>query len=312
MKKKSIRLTLMAATCFTGVLQAEIRDTGFQKFKQPVPDSKLSFEMVPVAAGNFSMTDEKGSTKKIQVSAFWMGAHEVTFDAFDIFYKDESISQNSDMDAITRPSPQYIDFSQGMGRQDGYPVNSLSQTAALMYCRWLYEKTGIFYRLPTEAEWEYACRAGSTSRYPFGADPKQLGDYAWYSENSGNAYHKVGLKKPNAWGLYDMLGNVGEWTLDQYVPDFITQYTSATDPVMAPRTKYPKVMRGGSYMSAAADLKSSGRVGSEAAWNKRDPQIPKSLWWMTDAPFAGFRLVRPLKQPSADEVAAFFDRYISR
>src|SRR5205085_477744 len=148
--------------------------------------------------------------------AFWMGVREVTYDEFLIYFNDASVSTNSEVDAVTRPTAQYIDLSWGMGKQGGFPVNSMSQHAALMYCRWLYQKTGVFYRLPTEAEWEYACRAGTSTTYYFGNDEKELDKYTWYKSNSNNKFQKVGQKLPNAWGLYDMLGNVCEWTLDHY------------------------------------------------------------------------------------------------
>ena len=294
------------------IAQASPVDTGFHKFSQPVPGATFSFDMVAVPGGKVQLKTADGKGKEVALSPFWMSAHEVTYDAFDVFYKDESISQNIKVDAITRPSPQYIDFSQGMGKQGGFPVNSLSHTGALMYCRWLYEKTGIFYRLPTEAEWEYACRAGAKTAYPFGNDTAQLGTYAWYNGNSGGVYHKVGEKKPNAWGLYDMLGNVGEWVLDQYVPDYAAAITSNADPMIPHSSRYPKPLRGGHYLSTAQNASASARIPSEATWNRRDPQIPKSIWWMTDAPFAGFRLVRPLKQPSHEAIIEFFDQYITR
>jgi formylglycine-generating enzyme required for sulfatase activity len=140
-----------------------------------------------------------------------------------------------------------------MGKEGGFPVNSLSQYAALMYCRWLYDKTGVFYRLPTEAEWEYACRAGSTTRYYFGDDEQQLDNYAWFKNNSNNKFQKTGLKLPNAWGLYDMLGNVCEWTIDHYeekrmenIPD------NSADPFVAPNNaRYPKALRGGGFADEA-------------------------------------------------------------
>ena len=107
-------------------------------------------------------------------------------------------------------------MSLGMGTSKGLPVGNVTQYAASQFCKWLSAKTGHFYRLPTEAEWEYSARAGSSTAYYFGDDPKMIEQYAWSFENSEDSYHPVGQKKPNAWGLYDMHGNVAEWTLDQY------------------------------------------------------------------------------------------------
>ncbi|MBC7508168.1 MAG: SUMF1/EgtB/PvdO family nonheme iron enzyme [Ferruginibacter sp.] len=279
--------------------------------------------MIPIKAGSFLMgsnADEKnrntneGPQRNITIAAFWMGAYEVTRDGFDVFYADETTSENSSVDAVTRPSPQYIDFSRGMGKEGGYPVNSLSQYAAIMYCRWLYNKTGIFYRLPSEAEWEYACRAGSITTYYFGNDEKQLDKYAWYKNNSDNKFQKTGLKLPNAWGLYDMLGNVSEWTLDQYLERRMDSLQDNTvnpfaTPVMA---RYPKALRGGGYTEEADLLRSATRFKSDPLWNRRDPQIPKSKWWLTDAPSVGFRIICPFKQPTAQEANNFFKQYLGK
>lgn len=294
----------------------------FEKYDQTVPGSSLHFKMVPIPAGQFTMGSQaseknrhadEGPVHTISITAFWMGATEVTRDEFDVFYKDASVGQNTP-DAVTRPSAQYVDLSWGMGKEGGFPVNSMSQFAALMYCRWLYAKTGIFYRLPTEAEWEYACRAGSSTTYFFGNDESSLGKYAWFAGNSENKFHKVGQKLPNAWGLYDMLGNMNEWTLDHYEEKMLEQLSQpATDPrVPAMTAKYPKVLRGGGYTDAAIDLRSARRFKSDPSWNKRDPQVPKSKWWLTDAASVGFRIVRPLKQPTAEEAAAFFRQYTGR
>ncbi len=121
------------------------------------------------------------------------------------------------------------------------------------------------------------------------------------------------MKKPNAWGLYDMLGNAEEWVLDQYQEDYYaTLPENVLDPVRVPEVKHPGIVRGGSYKSEATELRSGNRIPSELDWAKSDPQIPKSKWWNTDAPFVGFRIVRPLKQPSTEEVEQFFKKYTGR
>lgn len=266
-----------------------------------------SFQMGNNASEN---TNEKPA-RNVTVSGFWMGAFEITHDQFNVFYKDENTSQGSSVDAITRPTAQYIDLSWNMGKDGGYPVNSMSVDAAMMFCRWLYGKSGIFFRLPTEAEWEYACRAGSKTNYYFGNDAAQLKQFAWFNANSKGKYQKVGQKKPNAWGLYDMLGNVAEWTADQYDADYFNKIADGVkDPVIHPKSRYPRSIRGGSYESAPNALFVSSRQFSDVTWNKRDPQIPKSRWWLTDGAFAGFRIVQPIVQPSAEEAEKFYKLYL--
>lgn len=286
------------------------QDTAFKPYQFNTPGSEYSIKMVNINGGGFRMGN-KTAGKNVQVSDFWMGAYEVTHDQFGIFFKDEDFSQGSKVDVVTRPTAQYIDLSWGMGRDGGYPANSMSVDAAMMFCRWLYRKTGIFYRLPTEAEWEYACRAGSTNLYPFGNDPKLLGQYAWYAANSKAKYQKVGQKKPNAWGLYDMLGNVSEWTLDQYDPTYFTTIgEKPVDPLIKPGSRYPRSVRGGSYLDGSSLLNPGNRSKSDASWNKRDPQIPKSRWWLTDGMFVGFRIVRPRTQPTKEEAEKFYTLYL--
>jgi formylglycine-generating enzyme required for sulfatase activity len=295
-------------------------DTSFKKYEQSIPGFELKFSMVPIPAGTFSLgsspndklkEDDEIPQRTVRVSPFWMSAYETTFDEYNLFFNDISVSQNIITDAVTRPSSPYIDMTLGMGKAGGFPANSMQQFGALMYCKWLFKKTGIFFRLPTEAEWEYACRSGSNTVYPFGDDASKLDEYAWYSNNSDNKYHKVGSKKPNAWGLYDMLGNVGEWVLDQYQPDYYTSIIDNTiDPVRLPETKYPRTVRGGAYRDVAKDLRSANRLMSDPVWNRRDPQIPRSRWWNADAPFVGFRIIRPVQQPTAEEAEQFFQTYL--
>ena len=221
---------------------------------------------------------------------------------------DEAINRLSD--AVARPSLGYTDMSFGMGR-DGVPAISMTQYAAGKYCQWLSAKTGHFYRLPTEVEWEYACRAGTTTAYCFGDDSAKLDEYAWYEVNSAESgdweYHKVGKKKPNAWGLHDMHGNVCEWCLDQYADSYkILADGVAQDPWVRATKPYPHVVRGGSFDDDVAQLRSASRRASDPVWKERDPQLPKSIWWFTDAKFVGFRLVRPLAIPSTKEMKAYW------
>ena len=247
---------------------------------QTIPNSEVSFTLVPIPGNN-------------GIEAFWMEEHETTYEEY-ILFQDETQDHGPTVDGVTRPSPPYVDFTLGMGKKGGFPANSMSRYAAMMYCKWLYKRTGVFYRLPTEAEWEYACRAGALTQYPFGDNADSLKFYAWYGSNSGNRYHAVKQLRPNAWGLYDMLGNVAEWTLDAATPG----------------TTWPLILKGGCYRDDAAALPSAARLLSDKKWNARDPQIPRSKWWNTDAPFIGFRIIRPLKQPDAAAAEEFYNRYL--
>ena len=314
---------MLSGLIATFSLQAQDSVKLFTTYKFTLPGSVLQCKMVPINEGTFLMgsnesekgrDNDEGPQRKVTVAAFWMSAFEITRDEFDVFYKDATTSENSAMDAVTRPSPQYVDLSFGMGKEGGYPVNSMSQYAALMYCRWLYNKTGVFYRLPTEAEWEYACRAGTTTRFYFGNDEKQLDNYAWYENNSEEKFKKVGQKLPNAWGLFDMLGNVSEWTLDHYEAKRLENMPdNSMNPFVAPnKSKYPKALRGGGFKDEAVQLRPANRIKSEPLWNHRDPQIPKSKWWLTDAPAVGFRIVCPLEQPSAEKANEFFAQYLGK
>ncbi|NQU23648.1 MAG: formylglycine-generating enzyme family protein, partial [Candidatus Nealsonbacteria bacterium] len=175
------------------------------------------------------------------------------------------------------------------------------------YCKWLSAKTGRFYRLPTEAEWEYACRAGTTTAFSFGDNTDDLDDYAWHYDNADDKYHKVGEKKPNPWGLYDMHGNVMEWVLDQYVVDFYKQFEGKTTlrPIATAVEEYPRVARGGSFWDDPEELRSTARRASHPDWKDQDPQIPRSIWYQTQPWCPGFRVVRPLKVPDEEEAKLY-------
>jgi len=221
-------------------------------------------------------------------------------------------------DAVTFPTPLYeMDAGpelQRMGGRTGqFPAVIVSQYAARQYTKWLSKKTGRFYRLPSEAEWEYAARAGTQTAYFFGDDPAKLGDYAWFKDNSNEpdgttGYHPIMTKKPNPWGLYDIYGNAAEWCIDQYEANAYTRFagkvTDGRDAINWPRllaTPYPRVLRGGGFDSEAADCRSAARLASDRLMNHTDPQLPKSPYWMSDGFYIGFRVVSPAVGPSEAE-----------
>ncbi|MDQ8053611.1 MAG: SUMF1/EgtB/PvdO family nonheme iron enzyme [Pedobacter sp.] len=288
-----------------------------QAYIQKIEGTKLTFEMKPIPGGSFQMGSTNGNADEkpvhlVRLDPFWMSTVEVTWDIFEPFlYKDYEVENNATpispaIDAVTRPTKPYLDMTFGMGKQN-HPAIAMTQYNAIQFCKWLYVRTGVFYRLPTEAEWEYACRAGSKGSYSFGNDAKALGEYAWYASNSDKKTHEVGQKKPNPWGLFDMHGNVAEWTYDQYAP-----YTQAAkeikNPVATADKLYPLVIRGGSYDDEAQSLRAAARRASDPAWKQIDPQIPKSNWWFPEAPFVGIRLVRPLVAPSKEAIEAYYNK----
>ena len=185
----------------------------------------------------------------------------------------------------------------------------MTQHAARTFCKWLSAKTGRYYRLPTEAEWEYACRAGTTTAYSFGDDPDELEDYAWYFDNTDEGYEKAGKKRPNPWGLHDMHGNVAEWVLDQYDEEgYGLVDGQLANPLAIPTELYPRTVRGGGWNQFPEDCRSAARGASDEEWKKQDPQIPKSIWYHTDALHVGFRIVRPLVEPSEEEKAERWEK----
>ncbi|WP_422925791.1 formylglycine-generating enzyme family protein [Singulisphaera sp. PoT] len=288
----------------------------FKNYTETIPGTDVKFDMVAIPGGKFLMgspsseekrNEDEGPQHEVELAPFWMGKCEVTWDEFDEFAFSKDIKRKerekvdlakqpaseTNADAITRPTRPYADETHSLGRK-GQPAICITHHAVMEYCRWLSTKTGKVYRLPTEAEWEYACRAGSKTAYSFGDDPSELGDYAWNVDNTEKP-EKVGKKKPNAWGLHDMHGNVSEWCLDHYEADIYSKLAGKTEksPVLLPDAKeYPYVARGGSWDDDADRLRSAVRISSNLEWSVRDPQRPQSIWWHTDATFVGFRIVR--------------------
>ena len=287
-------------------------------YQETVKKTGKEFAMVPIPGGEFLMGSpetekdrkpDEGPQVKVKIEPFWMGATEVTWDLYmpfmvtpDARWKDGSKKtlnpKDEPVDAISSPTAPYTDMTFGMG-QDGYPAISMTEHAA---------QTGHFYRLPTEAEWEYAARAGTTTAWSFGDDASKIGDYAWYFENSDGKTQQVAQKKPNPWGLHDIHGNAAEWTLDQYDPTYygamaaLVQTGAAPLPWNKPVTLYPRSVRGGTWDDDPKDLRSAARRGSKDTWKVMDPQLPKSIWYHTSAQFLGMRLVRPLRVPSVEEM----------
>jgi formylglycine-generating enzyme required for sulfatase activity len=297
------------------------RPADMKPYTEKIAGTELTFEMLPIPGGTFEMgapppedkrRDDEGPVHKVTIRPFWMGKYEVTWDEFDqyCFALDlkrkarEGVDPKNQppteiaADAVTRPTPPYADMTFGYGHRN-QPAICMTHHAAMEYCRWLSAKTGKIYRLPTEAEWEYACRAGTKTAYSFGDDPEQLGGYAWYVDNAEKPM-PIGKKKPNPWGLFDMHGNVAEWCLDHYVADIYSKFAReqpCVGPVVLPDTEeYPYVARGGSYDDDGDRLRSAARLESTVDFSVRDPQRPQSIWWHTDAQIIGFRVVRPLEE----------------
>ncbi len=290
----------------------------FEAYDEDVPGTDRSLRMAPIPGGEFTLgtppseggrRDDEGPQRRVRVDAFWMGAHEVSWDAFRRFMLRQAEGyQDPDTvaAAVSSPTPPYVEMSFGMGIT-GYPAISMTQHAASKYAQWLSAKTGRFYRLPTEAEWEYACRAGSEEAYAFGNDPSALADYGWFWDNSDGQYRPVATKKPNAWGLFDMHGNVWEWTLDGYESSYASGDGLLVNPWIRAERLYPRVARGGSWMDDAPALRCGARRASDESWKMQDPQLPKSIWYHTDAQWLGFRLVRPTRLPSLKSMHAYWN-----
>ena len=299
----------------------------FEIYNQDIIGTNYGLEMIPIEGGNFLMGSsnteknrslDEGPAHLVQVKSFWMAKHETTWDLYHLFMirdidKNQPIYNsksevNIKVDGVSSATTPYVEMSFGMGT-DGYPAISMTQLAAKKFCKWISAMTGNFYRLPTEAEWEYACRAGTNTAYSFGDDLSLIDDFAWHNNNSEDSYQKVGGKKPNPWGLFDMHGNVSEWTLDKYEERAYLKYkdTLSFDPYEKPVKIYPRVVRGGSWIDSSSKLRSASRKKSSKEWKKQDPQIPRSIWWHTDAQFVGFRIIRPLITPTKEEQFEYWE-----
>lgn len=288
-----------------------------EHYTQKINNEAINIKMIAIPEGKYLMGsagNEKGRNKDegpqvfVKMESFWLAETEITHDQFMAFRFEEK-DLNPIPDAITRPTAQYIDLTWGMGKEGGYPANSMQPYTALAYCKWLWKKTGVFYRLPTEAEWEYAANGGKKSVYGENVTIANIKNYAWFKPNSSGKYQLVGLKLPNKFGLYDMLGNVAEWTLDMYDDQyFIKLKENPLGDFYIKRTDFRAfhTAKGGGFNSGINNLRVASRQPQTEYWNKRDPQIPRSKWWLTDGEAVGFRILRPAIQPNNEEIELFF------
>ncbi len=302
----------------------------FESFEEKIPGSAVSFNMKAIPGGTFAMgspktepyrEEDEGPVQQVKISPFFMAEVEVTWDEYLEFYRQTSGEGRStdteglrsanmeDVDAIVGATPPYgqPDQNWGMGRR---PAITMRFHAAETYCKWLSKVTGKTYRLPTEAEWEYACRAQTQTPYFFEGDPRKfkrkglralfadndtttINSYVIYNENSPSKTQEPDQVMPNPFGLKNMLGNVDEFCSDWYQPDSYKQYTDdiVIDPT-GPESGTERVIRGGSFRDDAGNVRCATRGHTQSElWMKTDPQMPKSIWWYSDCNHVGFRVV---------------------
>jgi len=324
-----------SATRPSGVEAVPVEGGWMVAYDETIPGTAVTFRMIPVPGGTFRMgspADEPGRSAaegpafEVTVEPRWMGRCEVRWaeyrrymDACDLFKALESsgvrlVTTANEADAVTAPSNLYDPTTTFTNGEDPeLPAVTMTQFAARQYTKWLSGLTGRFFRIPSEAEWEHACRAGTATPWHCGPDAAVLGEFAWFAENADDTTHQVGTKRPNAWGLCDLHGNVAEWVVDELLAGGYSRQAEASGPLDAaaaiawPERLYPRVLRGGAYYDDPEACRSAARRGSRDAggtpadpdWKDVDPNLPKSPWWYTEAPAlgVGMRLVRPLHEP---------------
>ena len=285
--------------------------------------------MIAVPGGSFNMGSpesepfhrpDESPQRQVEVSSFFMGEIEVTWDQFWAFYA-ETMSEGrtppavvyannsrEDVDAVSGPTPPFglPDQGWGMGNR---PAITMTHYSAETFCQWLSLKTGKKYRLPTEAEWEYAARGGTSTPYffegspndytnegfwngLFGADTTFINRYVVYINNSKNRSQEPDKVQANPFGLKNMLGNVMEYCSDWYSENAYSQLLDGIKDPKGPENGEERVVRGGTYASDAAELRSAARSHTHHDdWLRTDPQNPKSIWWYSDIRSIGFRVV---------------------
>lgn len=321
-------------------IESKGRTADFSAYDEEVSVAGCVLRMIPIPGGVFVMgspeeeqgrRNDEGPQHVVRVSPFWMSAIEIPWEVYTAFMENgrprskeghllEERGDDEVWDAVAQPTSPYAAMNLGMGHgyERGLPAIAMSHYAASKFCEWLSAQTGHYYRLPTEAEWEYACRAEqkpdalaphpASTAYTFGNDESSLDENAWYWDNSKDRYQRTMQKKPNAWGLYDMHGNVAEWVLDAYLPDAYNMRANREilNPIVLVENA-PRLVRGGSWDDDPEKLRCAAREPSTPAWNMQDPQNPKSIWYLTDGGKVGFRVVRPFTVPDIITVHRYWN-----
>jgi formylglycine-generating enzyme required for sulfatase activity len=270
----AVSSVVLPLTTFAADTDAKASD---KELVQKIPGTTVSFEMVKIPGGTLTTTKKDGSKEEVKIAPFWMEKYEVKWEEYLLWVfanrdATDAEKEKEKADGVTHPTKPYGSVYRERGEK-GYPAIGMSLLSATEYCKWLSWKTGVKYRLPTEAEWEYACRGGTTTPYFWGDDASKAGDYGWFIDNSDNTTQPCGKKQANPFGLYDIVGNVAEWC--------------ANDGKDA-----PEVARGGAFSEPVTKMRSNAKMVCNADWNELDPQNPKSIWWLASADFVGFRVVR--------------------
>ena len=319
--------------------------TQFSNFREQIPGTAVSFNMIAIQGGTFEMgsyenetfrKNDEGPVRTVTVSPFYMAETEITWDMYWAFYSEtmsegrippnevyaanenakkaifENINKDKitdiEIDAISGPTPPFGFPDQGWGGVER-PAIMMTHYAAEMFCLWLSKKTNKRYRLPTEAEWEYAARGGTQTPFFFEGDTKKFSDkgffkkifgadttiistYAFYAQNSRNKTGEPSQIGKNPFGLKNMLGNVLEYCSDWYADDAYSQTATEIVNPKGPETGTEHVVRGGNYLSTPEDIRCAARFATQHDnWMKTDPQMPKSIWWYSDIKGIGFRVV---------------------
>ena len=249
-------LPVQAASAAQSALASE------QSYRETLPGTLVEFEMVLVPGGSVTLAG-----KTIEVKPFYIARTETTWDMYDVFTIRRDAEGHPLADGITRPSRPYGAPDYGWGHA-GFPAISVARTGAEAFASFVSAKTGKTYRLPSEAEWLLAAQLAA-GKEPLTPARKQA--IAWHRGNSNKRSHPVAKRAADALGLFDLFGNAAEW-------------------VVSDDGKF--VTRGGSFRDPVDKVGPDARAVQDDSWNERDPQLPKSRWWLSDGPFAGFRLVR--------------------